>query len=227
MSFGGTSFLLQLFKTLLVGSSFLAGVLQSSLLGSKTSTLVAESSVGDKTLDLGSLISLVTVVLELTTNNKLGDIVALGETEQLADVAGSLGTETTRNSRSFIGQTGNLLLTLLHNHQVEHADISTHDATTDRLALAFTLSIRESVFNYITTSSVARHTVSKEKADTVVAENTLLHGETLLIVSTGNATQSQNLGKPLPEDVTLELFTEGITFDFLGDSLIHENTATR
>ena len=31
--------------------------------------------------------------------------------------------------------------------------------------------------------------------------------------------------KTIPEDVTLEFFAETITFDFLGDSLIHENTA--
>ena len=33
--------------------------------------------------------------------------------------------------------------------------------------------------------------------------------------------------KTIPEDVTLEFFAEAITFDFLGDSLIHENTAMR
>ena len=33
--------------------------------------------------------------------------------------------------------------------------------------------------------------------------------------------------KTVPEDVTLEFLTKGVTFDFLGDSLIHENTATR
>ena len=43
---------------------------------------------------------------------------------------------------------------------------------------------------YITTSSVARHAVREEEAHTVVAENTLLHGETLLIVSSSNATTS-------------------------------------
>ena len=61
----------------------------------------------------------------------------------------------------------------------------------------------------------------------MVAENTLLHGETLLIVSSSDATNSHTLRKTIPEDVTLEFLTEGVTFDFLGDSLIHENTATR
>ena len=143
MLLGGTSLLLKLFKTLLVFSSFLAGVFKRSLLLSKTSTLVAESSVGDKTLDLGSLISLVTVVFELAANHELGDVVLLGETEELADVASSLGAETTRNSGGFIGQTGNFLFALLDNHQVENADISTDDAATDGLSLTFTLHIRQ------------------------------------------------------------------------------------
>lgn len=142
MLLGGTSLLLKLFKTLLVFSSFLAGVFKRSLLLSKTSTLVAESSVGDKTLDLGSLISLVTVVFELAANNELGDVVLLGETEELADVGSSLGSKTAGNGSSLVGQSGNILLTLLDNHQVEDADISTNNAATDRLALAFTLSIK-------------------------------------------------------------------------------------
>ena len=139
VSLSRTSLLLKLFKTLLVSSSLLARVLESSLLLSKTSTLVAESSVGDKTLDLGSLISLVTVVFELAANNELGDVVLLGETEELADVGSSLGSKTAGNSSSLVGQSGNILLTLLDNHQVEDADISTNNAATDRLALTFTL----------------------------------------------------------------------------------------
>ena len=149
LSLGRTSFLLELFKTLLVGSSFLARVFKSGLLSSKTSTLVAKNSVSNKTLDLGSLVSLVAVVFELTTDDELGDIVLLGETEELADVAGSLGSETARNGRSFIGQTGNFLFALLHNHQVEDADISTHDAAADRLSLAFTLRIIQLIIEKI------------------------------------------------------------------------------
>ena len=100
---------------------------------------MAKNSVSNKTLDLGSLVSLVAVVFELTTDDELGDIVLLGETEELADVGSSLGTETAGNGGGFIGQTGDVLLTLLHNHQVQHANIGTDDAATDRLALTFTL----------------------------------------------------------------------------------------
>ena len=139
VSLSRTSLLLKLFKTLLVSSSLLARVLESSLLLSKTSTLVAESSVGDETLDLGSLISLVTVVLELAANDELGHVVLLGKTEELADVGSSLRAETAGNSGGFISQTGDVLLTLLDNHQVQDADISTDNAAADRLALAFTL----------------------------------------------------------------------------------------
>ena len=141
LSLGRTSFLLELFKTLLVSSSFLTRVFKSGLLGSKTSTLVAENSVSNKTLDLGSLISLVTVVFKLTTNDELGDIVLLGETEELADVASSLGSKAAGLGGGLVSESGDLLFALPHDHEVQHADISTHDAATDGLSLAFTLRV--------------------------------------------------------------------------------------
>jgi hypothetical protein len=59
-------------------------------------------------------------------------------------------------------------------------------------------------------------TLGHQKTNTVRQENTLLHGETLLIVTTRDT-----------ENVTLEFVTERITRDFLGHTLIVETTATR
>ena len=78
---------------------------------------------------------------------------------------------------------------------------------------------------YITASSVARASVSEQQAHTVVAQDTLLHGESLLVVSSSNATHHSKTVHDLPEDVTLELLTEAVTLDLLGDSLVHESTA--
>ena len=57
-------------------------------------------------------------------------------------------------------------------------------------------------------------TVGEEETDTVGEEDTLLHGETLLVVAASNA-----------EDVALPLIAEGVAGDLLGDPLVVEDTA--
>jgi hypothetical protein len=52
-------------------------------------------------------------------------------------------------------------------------------------------------------------TLGQQEADTGRKEDTLLHGETLLVVTSGDA-----------EDVTLELVTERVDGDLSGDALV-------
>ena len=59
-------------------------------------------------------------------------------------------------------------------------------------------------------------TVGEEETDTVGEEDTLLHGETLLVVSTSDT-----------EDVTLPFVTERVSGDFLCDPLLVEDTAIK
>jgi len=142
---GGTGdllLLLQLLQALLVGSSLLAGVLERGLLLRQTLALVAQRAVGHQALDAGCLVSLVSVVLELAADHELAHVVLLRQTEQLADVARSLGTQAAGLRGRLVRQTGDLLLALLHDHQVQHADVRTHDAATHRLSLALTLHIK-------------------------------------------------------------------------------------
>ena len=226
---GGASqllLLLQLLQTLLVRGGLLAGVLQSSLLLSQARALVAQGAVRHQTLDLRGLVSLVTVVLELAANHELSHVVLLRQTEQLADVARSLRAQAARSRRSLVRQSGDLLLALLHDHQVQHADVRTHDAATHRLSLALALALKIKHQHYVTTRSVARHAVRQQQAHTVVAQHTLLHRETLLVVSSSDASHSQPHAQTLPEDVALELVAEAVALHFLGDSLVHERTAT-
>jgi hypothetical protein len=56
--------------------------------------------------------------------------------------------------------------------------------------------------------------LGQQEADTGGKEDTLLHGETLLVVTSGDA-----------EDVTLELVTERVDSDLSGDTLVVEDTA--
>jgi len=57
--------------------------------------------------------------------------------------------------------------------------------------------------------------VCEEELDTVGEEDTLFHGETLLVVSTGDA-----------EDIAFPFITNGIGGDFLGDFLVVEGTVS-
>ena len=184
---GNLLLLLQLLQTLLVRGGLLAGVLQRRLLLRQARALVAQGAVRHQALDAGSLVSLVAVVLELAADHELAHVVLLRQTEQLADVARSLGTQAAGLRGRLVRQTRNLLLALLHDHQVQHADVRTHDAATHRLSLALTLDMIGKGEDHIATSSVARHAVSEQKAHTVVAQHTLLHGETLLVVSSRDA----------------------------------------
>ena len=179
--------LLQLLHALLVGSGLLAGVLASPLNGALVGALVAETQVGDQALDLGRLVVLVAVVLELAAHHELPHVVLLAQTEQLADVARTLRTQAAGLRRRLVRQTRDLVLALLHDHQVQHADVRTNDAPTHRLSLTLTLIITRATHTHITTSSVARHTIRQQKTHTVVAKNTLHHRETLLVVSSSNA----------------------------------------
>ena len=179
--------LLQLLHALLVGSGLLARVLASQLHGALVGTLVAQTQVGHQTLDLGRLVALVAVVLELAADHELADVVLLAQTEQLADVTRTLRTQAAGLRRGLVGQTRNLLLALLHDHQVQNADVGTHDAATHGLALTLTLHVICIIRTHVATSTVAGHTVGEEQTHTVVAENSLLHGETLLVVSSSDA----------------------------------------
>ena len=186
--------LLQLLHALLVGSGLLAsgllaGVLASPLDGALVGALVAETQVGDQALDLGRLVVLVAVVLELAAHHELPHVVLLAQTEQLADVARTLRTQAAGLRRRLVRQTRDLVLALLHDHQVQHADVRAHDAAAHRLALALTLRVSSSPETHVATSTVAGHSVGEEKTHTVVAQNSLLHGEALLVVSSGNAEQ--------------------------------------
>ena len=117
-------------------------------------------------------------------------IVILGEAEELADLRGALGTKTL--GVDDISDAGYIVLALLDDGESEHGEIHSNDAATDRFALAFTSAAR----------SVAGVAVAEEEADTGGMHNTLLHGETLLVVAAGDL-----------EDVALELIANAVTWN--------------
>lgn len=99
--------------------------------------------------------------LNFSPDDKLANIVFLGQTEEFADFAGSLGSETF--GVSDIGDTWDIGITLFDNNDGKDRKIGTNDATTDRLAFTFTS----------TTGTVARVASGKEESNTSRMENTL------------------------------------------------------
>lgn len=184
-------------------SSLLRGLQLGDLLG-KTGALALENNGGDQTLDFGSLgLGLLAFLLgrDNAANNDFANIVFLGKIEELTQLAGTLGSETTGNSG--IGETRKRVLASLDNGQREGRKIRSNDTTTDGLALTLTSAA-------LTEALV---TLTQEEANTVVKENTLHHRETLLIITTSNL-----------QDVSLPLVTKSISLDFLGNALIVEDT---
>ena len=131
-------------------------------------------------------------------------IVFLAETEEPADLGGTLGTKTL--GEDVVGEAVDLVLALLDDHEGEDGDIGADDAAADGLALALARAA----------DAVARVTVREEETDTVGEEDTLLHGETLLVVATSNT-----------EDISLPFVAEGVRWHLLGNLLVVEDTAER
>lgn len=117
-------------------------------------------------------------------------IVILGEAEELADLRGALRTETLGVHN--VGDTWDVILALLDDGESEHREIHRNDAATDRLALALTGAA----------SAVAGVAVAEKESDTSGVHNTLLHGEALLVVATGDL-----------EDVALELIANTVAWN--------------
>jgi hypothetical protein len=130
-------------------------------------------------------------------------IIILAETEEAADLGGTLGAETLGVDN--VGKAGDVVLTLLDNSEGKDGQVHGNDAAADRLALALTG----------TAGAVARVALSEKQTDTSGVHDTLLHGETLLVVATGDL-----------EDVTLPLITDRVTGDLLAHTAVHEDAET-
>lgn len=171
-------------------------------------TAALETDGGYQSLDLGSLRIglriLLLLALHLPAHDVLPDVVLLGQVEELPDLRRTLGAKTLR--QDVLCEAGDLALALLDNDKGKDGDVGADDATAHGFALALTSAA----------GSVARMAVSEQEADTVGDKDTLLHGETLLIVAAGDT-----------EDVALPLVAEQVSGDFLCDLLVIEDTAGR
>lgn len=127
-------------------------------------------------------------------------IIFLAEAEEAADLGGALGAEALGSDR--VGEAGDVGVALLDDAEGEDGQVHGDDAAADGLALALASAA----------GAVARVAVSEQQAHTGGVHDTLLHRETLLVVSTGDA-----------EDVALELVADGVAGDFLTHAAVHED----
>jgi hypothetical protein len=179
-----SSRLLLLGKSLLhkgsVGGLLELGVLKSGLGLGHTNSLTGKSDRGDQALDLGSLGHGLAVLLKGAGNHELSQIIGLLEVKKSTDLGSTLGAEAAGGAD--VSHIGDLGIALLLDHEVEDGDVGAHNAAADGLALAGTH----------TAGSVAGKAVAEEKADASVGEYTLLHGEALLVITTGDAEDLSN-----------------------------------
>ncbi|KAH3661990.1 hypothetical protein OGAPHI_006171 [Ogataea philodendri] len=155
----------------------------------------------NQSLDLWSLGVLLLTLNNLSSNDELSDIILLGQTVELSDVVGSLRTQSLWNLS--IGQTLDLLLTLLNNNKGQDSKVVTNNTASDRLSLSLSGS----------SWSVTGDILGQEQFNSVWDHHTLLHWETLLVVTTSDL-----------EDVALELIAHGISLDLLAHSFFEESS---
>lgn len=155
----------------------------------------------NQTLNLGHLNSgLLVSTGHLTLHPVLLlQLVGLVKGKKLADASGTLRAKAPRNIG--IRKAWQLTLTLLDDHQVKNLDFRGNNAAANALPLPLTLPAL----------AIAGGPLLQKQAHALGSHDTLLHGETLLVVA------SRDL-----EDVTLELIAHNISNNLLVHTLIVE-----
>ena len=138
----------------------------------------------------------------LPSDDIFSNVVLLAQVEEPSDLGRTFGAESL--GEDVVGQPRDFTLTLLDNDDGKDSDVWADDAPADGLALALT----------VATSAVARVPIGEEKADTIGKQDTLFHGEPLLVVSAGDA-----------KDVALPLVSQCVSLDFLCHFLVEKYAA--
>lgn len=169
-------------------------------------------------MDLGALDSLFAILFDgsLVQNDESSNVILLvGQVEELADSGGSLGTSSSGSllvgesyeiRMEFVSGTFDLGFTLLDDGKSEGSDIGADDAASDRLLLSFTSS----------SGSVSGVSLRHKESGSALDEDTLLHGEAVLIISTSDF-----------KDIALPVVSENGSVDFLSHLLSVEGKPWR
>jgi len=171
------------------GSSFLA-------------SLSLKSDWGDESLDLwclGSGFGVFLISFQFSSDDKRSDIVFLFEIEQFSDLVSSFWSQSSVNNG--VGQTGDFVVTFSDDAGGDNGQIVVNNATSDGFSLSFTGSF----------AGVSRSALFHEKSNSMSDEDTLFHGETLFIFTSGDS-----------KNVSFEFIAQWIGGYFVGDSLLVE-----
>lgn len=154
----------------------LGGGGEAAPLKSHLPLLALKSGRGDETLNLRGLGvgGLAVFAGDGALDNEGNDGLRLVQTVNLTDVVGTLGSTEGRLVTGRVGETGNVLGTLLDDNKSQNRKVSSDNASANGLAALVT----------ITAVVIVRARAIKEKANTAVLLDTLHHGETLLVVTT-------------------------------------------
>ena len=107
-------------------------------LGVLVDSLSSEPLLGDESLDLGRLVEGLVALLDLSSNDVLGDIVLLSQSEGLSDLVDSLRSES--SWLVIVGEALNFTWSLLENLKGNDTEVWAANATSNRLSLALTRS---------------------------------------------------------------------------------------
>jgi len=139
------------------------------------------------------------VSFQFSSDDKVSDIVFLFEVKQLPDLVSPLWPQSSVDSS--VSNTGDFIITFSDDNGRDNGQIVVNNATSNSFSLSLTGSF----------AGITGLAFLHEKSDSVSAEDTLFHGETLFILTSGDS-----------KDVAFEFFAEWVSGDFVGDSLFVE-----
>jgi len=188
-------------EELLIGDVSLLGSLPCANLTSLVDSLSSDSLLGDESLDLGRFVEGLVTLLEFSADDVFGEVILASESILLSDLASSLWAESSFSL--LVGKAGNFTGTLLENLKGDDTKVRSTDASSDGLSLSLTSSTR----------SVRLNSGLHEDSDSTVDEDTLLHGESLLVVTAGDS-----------KGVSLEFSADDFSIDIRAHSSVVEVT---
>lgn len=189
-------------------------------------TLVLETLGSDKTLDAGSFgvwLLAFALGLDFAADDEFADlfqhqnqrrlpsslnrpcqmsthIILLAQAKEFPDFCRSLWSQSLRVYS--VGQPRDLLISLLHNTERQNTQVHPHNAAPNTLSPPLASPSR----------SVTRVAGAEQQSNTGRMHDALLHRKTLLVVTSGDF-----------ENVAFELWTDGVTRDFLTHAAFHED----
>jgi len=191
-------------EQLLVVGRIFAFLRGASLFERETVSLALQNERRDEALDLGRLAACLLAFLfgQSASDDVLSHVILLvHKIEEFADLHRALWSTLT--GHRLVRKTGNLILTLLDNDEVENAEVAVDHAAAHRFATTLSRA----------TGPVAWMSETQQQTNAAVCQNTLHHRKALLVVASRNT-----------HDIALPLVAEAISADLCRHALLVETS---